>query len=438
MLNNFRVVFKVVYVKCRSLVFMPSQFYMNAPKVNTNAIQKKMNESDYCHQMQDALEQFNRLSESFVSSYQCLEDEVEDLASQLREEIKDKERQLVEKEKIAQKLSSLLSILPTAVIVIDGDGIVQDCNAVARELLGEPLLKTAWINIIHRVFSPRLDDGHEISLKDGRRVRIETRALDYEPGQLVVLTDLTETRNLQDSLNRDRRLVDMGKLIASLAHQIRTPLSSALLYASHIQKSNIDELKKKKFANRVLDCIRHIESQISDMLLFAKGKSIRKNWVYVGEFYEALQQHITHLYKPNLDEIHFINNDGYFEGVVNINMDALLSAIVNLIDNALDACCKKDDKKIEVSFIQNKERVDIMIADNGRGFEPHQINKIFEPFFTTKEHGTGLGLAVVKSVISDHAGDISVRSKLNEGTTFKLCIPIVIDSNHEHCLEQVK
>ena len=113
-------------------------------------------------------------------------------------------------------------------------GRVQECNPTAIDLLGEPLEGESWLNVIQRVFAPRFDDGHEVSLKDGRRVSIATRSLAGEPGQLIVLTDMTETRALQERLSRHQRLSALGKVSASLAHQIRTPLSAAMLYGEHL------------------------------------------------------------------------------------------------------------------------------------------------------------------------------------------------------------
>ena len=139
-------------------------------------------------------------------------------------------QELAEKERLANRLQSLLDLLPGGVIVIDGQGVVREANPVARNLLGQPLVGMLWRQVIARNFAPREDDGHEISLKDGRRLSIATRSLHAEPGQLVLLTDLTETRRLQDQLSRHERLSALGRMVASLAHQIRTPLSAACCY----------------------------------------------------------------------------------------------------------------------------------------------------------------------------------------------------------------
>ena len=90
--------------------------------------------------------------------------------------------------------------------------------------MGEPLENERWLDVIHRAFSPKDDDGHEVSLKDGRRVKLAISASDL--GQLILITDLTETRLLQSRLSDLQRLSSLGKMVASLAHQVRTPLSA--------------------------------------------------------------------------------------------------------------------------------------------------------------------------------------------------------------------
>nr|MBF0685203.1 PAS domain-containing protein [Pseudomonas sp.] len=129
-----------------------------------------------------------------------LERQVVELADRLAEADGQRLQELEEKERLARRLQSLVDLLPGGVIVIDGQGIVREANPVAVQLFGAPVVGQLWREIIARSFAPRKDDGHEISLRDGRRVSIATRSLNGEPGQLVLLTDLTETRLLQAQL----------------------------------------------------------------------------------------------------------------------------------------------------------------------------------------------------------------------------------------------
>ena len=171
----------------------------------------------------------------------------------------------------ASRLEHLLQVMPAGVIVLDGKGIVRQANDQAKKLLGEPLEEEIWRRIITRSFKPRADDGHEVSLVDGRRVKLSITPLDNEPGQLIVITDLTETRELQARVSHMQRLSSLGKMVASLAHQIRTPLSAAVLYASNLTRKNLPENASQQFAYKLTDRLKELESQVNDMLLFAKS-----------------------------------------------------------------------------------------------------------------------------------------------------------------------
>ncbi|MFN6972339.1 MAG: histidine kinase dimerization/phospho-acceptor domain-containing protein, partial [Rheinheimera sp.] len=150
------------------------------------------------------------------------------------------------------RLQHLLQVLPTGVVVLDARGFVQQANPVAISMLGEPLTGQRWLDVITRSFRPRSDDGMEVSLHDGRRVQLAITSLQPEPGQLIVLTDLTETRQLQSRIAHLQRLSALGKMMASLAHQIRTPLSSAMLYAQNLTNLKLDQNSRQQFQHKLL------------------------------------------------------------------------------------------------------------------------------------------------------------------------------------------
>ena len=176
----------------------------------------------------------------------------------------------------ASRLEHLLQVMPAGVIVIDGKGVVRQANEQAKALLGEPLEEEVWRSIITRSFKPRADDGHEVSLVDGRRVKLSITPLENEPGQLIVITDLTETRQLQARVSHMQRLSSLGKMVASLAHQIRTPLSAAMLYASNLTRKGLGEEAQNQFANKLTDRLKELEGQVNDMLLLQN--QVKSRW----------------------------------------------------------------------------------------------------------------------------------------------------------------
>lgn len=379
-------------------------------------------------QLDSVMSELNRLSKSFVSSYQNLEGQVEKLSGQLLNETEQKKNAMQEKQKLqsekaflSERLQNLLSIMPAGVVVIDGQGKVKDCNAKAVDILGRPLLGELWISVIKRAFQPQADDGHQVSLKDGRKIHIETRALDVEPGQLLVLTDLTKSCQLQTELTQQQKLSSMGKMIASLAHQIRTPLSAAILYGSHLNKNNIKEELKQKFSDQLLERLHFMERQINDMLNFVRGERKQKSSISPQSLFKELKKLSNDL--PDFVSLNLVEDD-YKNNVLVADPDAVIGAIMNLIENACDACKKEKFPSVKVTFSVS-DKLSICIEDNGKGISKEEQKKIFEPFYTTKKSGNGLGLAIVHGIVIDHSGKINVTSETT--TCFEIQFPLVTE-----------
>ncbi|MFK5913930.1 MAG: ATP-binding protein [Woeseiaceae bacterium] len=382
-------------------------------------------------ELQDAFGAFNLLSEQLTSSYQQLEVRVSGLTQALEKEQDERLKELTEKERVANRLSSLLNALPGGVVVIDDEGHVQEHNEAAESLLGEPLIGLPWSEIIQRAFAPRSDDGHDISLVDGRKVNISTCPLGSEPGQILLITDVTEIRQLQDKMGQQQRLAAMGKMAASLAHQIRTPLSSALLYVSNLKRQVLSDEDRFSITEKMTSRLRHLEQLIEDMLMYSKeGK--------VGEEHFTSQDLIDELYQtlePQLELTHtrFVTVNHKQDLVIQGNRQMLLSAISNLAMNAIQAMKENNNGNtpiIEVEIKKINSDVFISITDNGPGISDEGQKQIFDPFYTTREQGTGLGLAVVKAVAKAHGGEIDICSQLKRGSCFELKIPLANNSEN--------
>lgn len=370
--------------------------------------------------VEQALDLFNRMSAQLTDSYRTLEKRVSQLNGELNTEVEQRRQELEEKERIADRLSTLLDVLPAGVVVLDGQGVVSECNPAALGLLGEPLLGESWVNIINRCFAPRHDDGHEVSLKDGRRVRIETRSMTEGPGQLVLLTDLTETRELQAKVSRTERLSSLGRMVASLAHQIRTPLSTAMLYAGHLNQPELSDDMRQKCAEKIMSRLTHLEHQIRDMLVFAKGDTRLAESVKASDLFEQIKQAADTPIKNAQAEVEWCDNAG--DVSLLCSCETLVGACLNLINNSLEA--QTSGAKLTVKIVSpGSGFVNIEVLDNGPGFSSEQKNKILDAFYTTKSHGTGLGLAVVQAVVKAHHGRFYITSN-DEGAKAVITLPV--------------
>lgn len=369
--------------------------------------------------LEQAFALFNQMSTQLSTSYSMLEARVTELKGQLALVSAQRMQELAEKERLAHRLQSLLDLLPGGVIVIDGQGVVREANPVARNLLGQPLVGMLWRQVIARNFAPREDDGHEISLKDGRRLSIATRSLHAEPGQLVLLTDLTETRRLQDQLSRHERLSALGRMVASLAHQIRTPLSAALLYASHLTEQVLPVEQQQRFAGRLKERLHELEHQVRDMLIFARGELPLPDRLAPEALFDALRSAA----EPHVLDMQVRWQCDSRAGELLCNRDTLVGTVLNLIENAIQAGGR--EARLKIHLYQRGETLRLCISDNGPGIDSATLARLGEPFFTTKTTGTGLGLAVVKAVARAHQGDVQLLSRPGRGTCAIITLPLL-------------
>lgn len=370
-------------------------------------------------ELQAAFLEFSALSEQLTSSYDQLQSKIASLTSELEEAKRERTEELTKKQQVAEKLEHLLFLLPVGVVVIDGNGRVSSANPTACDLLTGDLIGDTWVDVIERCFSPRQGDGYEISLKDGRLVSISTRSLEKEPGQMIVINDMTETRRLQEQVSRGERLTEMGRMVASLAHQIRTPLSAAMLYAGHLQAGGLPEEKRVKFSGKLVDRLQNLEQQIGDMLQFARGGSTVAEPFSIEALTGLVRAETESVAMASGVDVSIFSSGG---GTLLGHCESLSGAILNLVNNAVQAGAKK----IDVSFASDEGcSLTVAVCDNGPGIPSEQLEKILEPFFTTKSQGTGLGLAIVQSVVGAHKGSLSVESELGKGSSFVISLPVI-------------
>ncbi len=370
-------------------------------------------------ELRAAFELFNELANGLTDSYDGLQAEVQQLRSQLHAAEAQKDVAETRTLRATRRLENLLQNLPGGVVLLDQRGFVQDCNPAAVDLLGEPLLNESWLRVIERSFAPRGDDGHEISLCDGRRISLATRSLAGEPGQLILLTDQTETRQLQDQVHHNERLTAMGKMMAALAHQLRTPLASATLYSSHLQKPTLDTPTQQRFARKVSIQLHAIEQQIRDMLIFARSDIQLTQRVSLAHLLDRLEESMA-LSIEQANANYSLHCDAY-DAEIFCHSEVLVGALLNLVVNAVQAVEEGACVNIQVS--STEVAIKLIISDQGPGFGPAVKRALQQPFFSTKPQGTGLGLAVVRSVVEAHHGSFDIDSEPGSGTWATVNLP---------------
>ncbi|RLJ17227.1 histidine kinase [bacterium endosymbiont of Escarpia laminata] len=369
--------------------------------------------------LEAAFNLFNQLSEELTGSYQQLQHQVLQLSSELAAARSERILQLADKERIADRLERLLETLPAAVIVLDGEECVQEFNPAALRLLGSINEGDDWRELRRQLFQIPQHSGDDLRLCNGRILSISSCDLEQVPGRILVMLDVTETRKLQERLNRQERLGAMGEMSAQLAHQMRTPLSSALLYTSHLSRDDLTSGQRQRFTGKLRSRLQHMERQIRDILMFARGSSEGEEIISLSELLDEFAEGI----RPELNDVAVtlkIENLSAGAAVIKGRRDALLGVLSNLTDNALQQGAKRITLLLRVT-----DDVELLFSDNGPGVPAEIREQIFDPFFTNRAGGTGLGLAVVQNLVLSHHGEICLTDSLNGGACFQLAFPRV-------------
>ncbi|MDX1352854.1 MAG: ATP-binding protein [Thiomicrorhabdus sp.] len=372
-----------------------------------------MEEQKRLQELEAAFELFNQTSMQLTTSYEALQNQAAHLQNQLA-------KSDLEKKQVAERLSRLLELLPAGVIVLNERNQIVEMNPSAQKILGKDAINRDWDVVLKNVFLSTNDAG-ELITHNNMVYQLSETASDKETSRILLIQDVTSARQLQEHVSRHQRLHSMGEMAASLAHQIRTPLSSALLYVSQMNSAHLDDEKREKFVGKALNSLNHLESLVKDMLQYAKGGKGSEKEILIEDLLSSLEQGVEAQVNQSLSHIRF---NAYLPGlVITGDKDALMTALQNLVGNAIDVVGQKAEIEVTVNKL-SADKVDLVVSDKGPGIESSQLEKIFEPFYTSRAKGTGLGLAVVRAIAEAHNGEVWVKSIVGYGTQFGLRLPL--------------
>ena len=346
----------------------------------------------------------------------------------------------------------LLSNLKEAIIFADAQGRIQVFNAVAEEYfeirrkmaLGKRLERVIPYKNMRKHFDSvyeKKESDHDIEMaihvrsipsSDG-----ETRILrcSFYPifdkggtflGCLATFEDVTEKGLLSREINKSRDLSTIGLLARWMAHEIRNPLSSLNINIELLREELGEEthLNQKAEIHSLINFISYetlrLENNLKEFLDFNRLPPLKFEWVQLNDVLES----VVRLLRPDAQmknakiETHFQRR----LPLLKMDVSQFNLAISNLLVNSIQAVSEKGE--IHLFTRGSKKNVFVVLKDNGVGISKENLPKIFDFMFSTKPMGSGLGLSIAKKIISDHHGEISVRSDVNKGSAFKIRIPI--------------
>ena len=369
----------------------------------------------------EAFRIFNQASEELSTAYTALQAQVAQLTGELAAANGALRQQYLEKAALTERLTLLLDALPAGVAVLDASDAVVQANPAAGRLLGAAPAGADWRDIERERLVPADTAGEFLVLPElERRVAVTVSALDSAGGRIVLFHDVTEAQRLKSQAERNERLAALGELAAQLAHQLRTPLAAALLYAGNLVNPQLAEASRVSIAEKTVARLKHLERLIQDMLLFARGDVLGREHMAVADLLHDIAQIIEPLARRRGAD--FVLADGSAGVRLSGNRKALAGALTNLLDNALQAV--EAGGRVELRTAAEAGRLRFVVRDNGRGMDPAIQGRLFEPFFTTRSDGTGLGLAIARGVARAHGGGIEVSSTPGAGTEFTLTVAL--------------
>lgn len=330
-----------------------------------------------------------------------------------------KESLTVEYARLQAELRALTSSVPAALVVLDSLGRVRTANTRAEALLGTPLVGEPWRQVVQRAFA-ETTTGSDLCLRDGRLVTLATAPLAGIPGQVLWLQDVTAERQWQRQAEHTRRLADMGRMAATLAHQVRTPLASALLYASQLTDPRLTESRRAGFHEKLMARLRDLEHLVNDMLGLARGEAGQGSFE-VSELFAQVREVAREAATPRRIRVQAHNDADGLQACGNPVL--IKSALLNLINNALEA--SPAGTVLELTCRPAKpDAVEFLVRDHGRGVPEALRPRLFQPFVTGRQQGAGLGLAAVRAVARAHGGEAWYTPAEEGGSLFGLRLPV--------------
>jgi two-component system sensor histidine kinase PilS (NtrC family) len=335
---------------------------------------------------------------------------------------------------------NIVRCLTSGLITVDSDSRILTINEAARDILAldaglvvgdklsdlaprlSELLASSRINeeALRGEVTHKSDSGDEIVLGVSISPLFDHRS--QTVGRIVNFQDLTEVRALEEKIKQGERLAVIGTLAAGIAHEIRNPLASISGSIELLGAAPSEDEDSSALMEIVTREIGRLNELLTDLLAYANPRPPKMIELDICE----VIQDTLRVFAQNTE---FGEVEAEFEGAedrpslfISADPEQIRQMIWNLLRNGAEAAAK-GGKKIWVSAETAKNEVVLRFRDNGAGIPGEYLAKVFDPFFTTKAHGTGLGLAMVQGMVTDHGGSISVDSEVDKGTTFELRFP---------------
>ncbi|MFQ6008978.1 MAG: ATP-binding protein [Candidatus Zixiibacteriota bacterium] len=429
------------------------------------------------------LEEVSRFTESYASFHRII-GSLQRKYLELKEEFSAQNEQLVKTNKklvelternlvVTEFLNSILDSVSAGVIAVDQNGTITHFNPAASVILGipprEPLGKhyrevipagtPADANALRAA-----ETGCEVAsiekkmeLPDGTRLNlsVSTSILRDRDGRangaVEVFQDLTKIKRMEQELARLNTLAALGEMAATIAHEVRNPLSSIAGFASLLERELDPADPKRKLTGKIIRGVDGLNETVMTLLNYTRFDELNKTEIDLEKFLQGSVDQFRQQLDEKSSQVHIelCPVEKPAERPISLIIDRLLirQALFNILTNAVEAV--KGKGRIRISFHRlprqkavalyaerillglDETIVETSVTDDGPGLSPEYIDRIFAPFFTTKKEGSGLGLAVAWKIVKAHGGDIVAENTGQGGAVFRLLLPAKIEAANE-------
>jgi len=413
-------------------------------------MEKKETELKKLEELAESFTDMGALTQMVRNSYTKLESKIDDEYSRLARVNDLLRKSLEERKRLANYLNNILESIGSGVIVTDHDGRIRIFNSAAERFTGiaaEAAFGREYNDVLQSAASPEANHviaGKKISASGEKTLRprkdIEIPVAysisklrrfgddDNMEGMVEILYNLTETKKLEENLQKISTLAALGEMAATVAHEIRNPLSGIAGFAALLSRDLENDEKNLQTVNKIRKGVNALNAIVTNLLDFTKTVNPNKMEIDPAQIIEETIDEI----KADLESRNhtFDFEKGKLKLRANLDPDLFRQIVFNLARNAVQTNPDGGHVRLKLSKLSAANLV-LKVEDDGPGISDEIKDRIFTPFFTTKTNGIGLGLATVKKLVELHGGRIKAGNRPGGGAVFTVDIPALKEISHE-------
>ncbi len=380
--------------------------------------------------LEKAFQTFQQQSEMLEKSHADLKAKLAAAQLDLQQKNTELAARILEIEAIRERLAGTLDSITDAVFIVDPDtDSVSPANNSATRLLESlpreqrslmaidplPRLIRSGMKVNDQNINFRLDGESYYWIISVIPMHIQLQDRNYT---VVSVKDITEQKNLEIRLAREDRMASLGKVAASVAHEIRNPLAAIEGFATLLERDLADQPQTRRLASKTVYAARQLNAVVGNLLSYTREYRPSLSPCSISDVLNDAVSFVVPMAEDHGVEI----NMRLPGGLPGLMLDAVMmrQVIGNILTNAIEACPRKAGGKVDISAQASPGKITVTIADNATGIPEERKKKIFEPFYTAKTGGIGLGLALCMRIVEAHEGTIEEDGVPGEGARFRL------------------